>query len=180
MIKVSTEESVDEKDVTQKKKKKKNKNKTPTKLSDQTTNEIPRETTSGLSKIDIKPSQEKKSAKPTKKKQNVTSNQKSNNVIVAIKKFSDKHKKSKDLKKVAHKTIDKNKSSNGISVERLKAFGINPKKFAKKQKYGQKSALQPDDTTQNSKNARKENTKNVQKAKYNSKLRNKLKKALKA
>lgn len=189
IVKNSTKGSVGEKGTVQneKKKKKKNKAQTATKSSDQTTNETSKETTNEKLGKDIKSNQatnempitHSTTTKP-EKKQNVPSNPKSNNVNGVIKKFNAKHKISKDLKKVAHKTIDKKKGSNGISDERLKAFGINPKKFAKKQKYGPKTAPQPGATTENSKNAQKGNAKNVQKAKFDSKLRNKLKKALKA
>lgn len=54
--------------------------------------------------------------------------------------FNRKHEQS--LKGVQKKTIDKRKQQkgNGLSDERLKAFGINPKKFHKKLKYGNQTA----------------------------------------
>lgn len=72
------------------------------------------------------------------------------------------------LKKVAQKTISKrikpnNQNSKGLSDERLKAFGINPKKFSKQQKYAQQK-------TGNSKSAAQ--------IKHKNKLKDKLKKAL--
>lgn len=89
----------------------------------------------------------------------------------SVEKFKPKHKD--PLKKVAHKTIDKknnipnkNKYQKGLTDERLKAFGINPKKFIKKQKYGQQNQQ---------KNVVKKET---AQSKQNNKMKNKLKKAL--
>lgn len=89
----------------------------------------------------------------------------------AIKRFNEKHNKSKQLKHVAQKTIQKNisKKSNGLSDERLKAFGINPKKFKKKQKYGQNPSNSP---------AKPQTNKGLAVTKFKTKLKNKLKKAL--
>lgn len=82
------------------------------------------------------------------------------------------------LSKVAHKTIDKrNKQPNKqkLSDERLKAFGINPKKFVKQQKYAARN---------NQQNPLKTNKKSPAQAaaqsKQKIKLKNKLKKVLKS
>lgn len=93
----------------------------------------------------------------------------------AIKKFNVKHAGKTELKKVAHKTIDKKpkqkqKQTNGLTDERLKAFGINPKKFAKKQKYSKNNTDTPVNPRLN---------KVQPKSKFEAKLKNKLKKALK-
>ncbi|XP_055313340.1 protein KRI1 homolog [Sitodiplosis mosellana] len=92
-----------------------------------------------------------------------------------IEKFKAKHKD--PLKKVAHKTIDKknNKSNQankqkGLSDERLKAFGINPKKYVKQQKYAAQIA-QKNGGNKNSVQAK-------QKEKVNIKMKNKLARAL--
>lgn len=93
----------------------------------------------------------------------------------SIDKFKAKHNDS--LKKVAHKTIDKKNKHNqqnkpnsiGMSDERLKAFGINPKKFKKKQKYGAQS---------NQQNAGGSHIKGAAQLKHQQKIKNKLKKAL--
>lgn len=97
----------------------------------------------------------------------------------AVIKFNDKKKQKIELKKIAHKTIDKtntNQKTKGFSDERLKAFGINPKKFAKHLKYGPNNANAqqkgPIKKTDN-KTGPKTNTK------FESKLKSKLKKALK-
>lgn len=87
--------------------------------------------------IDVKPKDEKSMEKAETKIQHQEKNpEKSVDKMNAIKKFNDKHKNK--LKKVLHKTIDKGfkTKSNGLSDERLKAFGFNPKKFNKLQKYG--------------------------------------------
>lgn len=84
------------------------------------------------------------------------------------------------LSKVAHKTIDKrnkhtkqNKSKSlQLSDERLKAFGINPKKFVKQQKYAARNNQQVPIATNKKPQA-------IQ-SKQKIKLKNKLKKVLKA
>lgn len=94
----------------------------------------------------------------------------------AIDKFQAKHKN--PLKKVAFKTIDKkskpkkanNQNAGGLSDERLKAFGINPKKFIKQQKYA---------SQKNQQNANKKSQKPAPNSKQANKLKSKLKKALK-
>lgn len=96
--------------------------------------------------------------------------QTSQNKPKSIEKFKAKHKD--PLKKVAHKTIDKknkpnkNRNDKGLSDERLKAFGINPKKFNKKQKY----AAQNQQKVAGKKGAAA--------SKHQTKLKSKLKKAL--
>jgi len=59
------------------------------------------------------------------------------------------------------KPIQKSKPHkiNGLSDERLKAFGINPKKYLKKLKYG------PDTTNQTKQQPMKQNSNNFQKNK---------------
>lgn len=92
--------------------------------------------------------------------------------------------KQKDrLSKVAHKTIDKRNRQNKqnkqkslqLSDERLKAFGINPKKFAKQQKYAARSNQQIHPVNKTNKKPQA-----AQKAKQTIKLKSKLKKALKS
>lgn len=59
----------------------------------------------------------------------------------AIDRFTTKREGNK-LKKTLHKTIAKpsKQKANGLTDERLRAFGINPKKFEKQQKYGASSS----------------------------------------
>lgn len=92
--------------------------------------------------------------------------------------------KQKDpLKKVVHKIIDKKgkknknnpKHTKGLSDERLKAFGINPKKFIKQQKYA--SNTQPKQLSDANKTSPKKLAPNL---KHTNKLKNKLKKVLKS
>lgn len=91
-----------------------------------------------------------------------------------------KNKKAKQknrLSKVAHKTIDKKNKTNKqkskhLSDERLKAFGINPKKFIKQQKYAARN---------NQQNPTKKPTKpQMIRSKQEIKLKDKLKKFLKS
>lgn len=95
----------------------------------------------------------------------------------SVDKFKAKHSGDK-LKRVAHKTIVKmNKptkfqNQKGLSDERLKAFGINPKKFNKKQKYASQTATQK----QGAKAKNPVQLKKTEKIKNN--MKNKLKKAL--
>lgn len=84
-------------------------------------------------------------------------------------------KKQRDrLSKVAHKTIDKKNKQKSLKLsdERLKAFGINPKKFVKQQKYAARNNQQNPVKT----------IKTIQSAqsKQKIKLKNKLMKALKS
>lgn len=86
------------------------------------------------------------------------------------------------LLKVAHRTIDKNMKNKQqsmkkkqhpmhLSDERLKAFGINPKKFAKQKKY----AARNDQQNPNKNNKKPQSAQSKQKT---NKLKNKLKKVL--
>lgn len=133
----------------------------------------------------VKKNVEKKATKPEKAKPVTPQKQpsKSNETgKTSIGKFAAKHKN--PLKKVAFKTIDKktktNKSkpnkqkSNGLSDERLKAFGINPKKFNKKQNYVARNKQQIANKQPN----KKSSPQAKQKSKFNDKLKMKLKKAL--
>lgn len=94
--------------------------------------------------------------------------------MAAVGRFDAKHETNK-LKKVMHKKITrepKNKS-NAITDERLRAFGINPKKFQKQQKYGPGSSNNTSNT-----NSSQKGSKPNQNAK-NKNLKLKLAKALK-
>lgn len=125
------------------------------------------------------PAKIKSNEQPTKDKQkppNAPKFEKNN----AIKKFNEKQKNPK-FKKVLNKTIDKNaKKSNALSDERLKAFGINPKKFHKKQKYGVKSDNNQQNTSAggNKNNKGKPGGPQANKKPNNQAIKNKLKKAL--
>lgn len=123
--------------------------------------------------IDVKSKDEKSIEKAETKIQHQEKNpEKRVNKMNATKKFNDKHKNK--LKKVLHKTIDKGfkTKSNGLSDQRLKAFGINPKKFIKLQKYGSNNQ------NTNNLNVNKSN-KNASQQKKKNNLKKKLQKALK-
>lgn len=131
----------------------------------ETPKQQPKQTSKPQQKVQSKP-QPKQKSKPgaSQKQTNIVGNK------TSIDKFKAKH--NNPLKKVANKVIDKNNKQNnankqkGLSDERLKAFGINPKKFNKQQKYAshiaQKNAV----------------NKTSPLPKRNDKLRNKLAKAL--
>lgn len=161
-----------------KKKKKKKKNKNTNSTSNNVGNSAApvasQSTVENPNKIDlVKPEK----VKPVAKIQQVSQPLKS--AAQKVPKMAKVQLKQKDrLSKVAHKTIDKRNKQNKskslkMSDERLKAFGINPKKFVKQQKYAARN---------NQQNPTKTNKKPQasQQSKQTIKLKNKLKKALKS
>lgn len=90
-----------------------------------------------------KPSNSNEPLKPEQSKPKAPQQQSKSVVPNKIPTIKFQAKPKDPLKKVAHKTIDKKNKQNktntqkskGLSDERLKAFGINPKKFSKQQKY---------------------------------------------
>lgn len=177
-------------DTKKKQKKKKNKNSNSNNVANSAAPVASQSTAENPSKIELvkpekaKPEKAKPAiakpaiAKPVAKIQQVAQPLKSTQRKVP--KFAKVQLKQKDrLSKVAHKTIDKrnkqnksNKSKIQLSDERLKAFGINPKKFVKQQKYAARNNQQNPIKTIKKPQATQ--------SKQTIKLKNKLKKALKS
>lgn len=114
--------------------KQKSKPVTPEQKPKQASKQQPKKALKSQPNAQSKPQPKQKSKPGASQKQSNSVGNKS-----SIDKFKAKH--NNPLKKVANKVIDKkNKTNNankqkGLSDERLKAFGINPKKFNKQQKY---------------------------------------------
>lgn len=172
-------------DTKKKQKKKKNKNSNSNNVGNSAAPVASQSTAENPNKIElVKPEKAKPAiakpaiAKPVAKIQQVAQPLKSTQRKVP--KFAKVQLKQKDrLSKVAHKTIDKrnkqnksNKSKIQLSDERLKAFGINPKKFVKQQKYAARNNQQNPIKTIKKPQATQ--------SKQTIKLKNKLKKALKS
>lgn len=172
-------------DTKKKQKKKKNKNSNSNNVGNSAAPVASQSTAENPSKIElVKPEKSKPAkakpaiVKPVAKIQQVAQPLKSTQRKVP--KFAKVQLKQKDrLSKVAHKTIDKrnkqnksNKSKIQLSDERLKAFGINPKKFVKQQKYAARNNQQNPIKTIKKPQATQ--------SKQTIKLKNKLKKALKS
>lgn len=167
-------------DTKKKQKKKKNKNSNSNNVANSAAPVASQSTAENPSKIElVKPEKAKPAiAKPVAKIQQVAQPLKSTQRKVP--KVAKVQLKQKDrLSKVAHKTIDKrnkqnksNKSKIQLSDERLKAFGINPKKFVKQQKYAARNNQQNPIKTIKKPQATQ--------SKQTIKLKNKLKKALKS
>lgn len=116
------------------------------------------------------------SAKPAKKNQsnsNISNKKPGQSKLMPMKPFKN-FKKPNDQNKIKTK---------GLSDERLKAFGINPKKFQKKLKYGQKDAAGQSTNQPHGNSAKKQFQQQKQQSSTSKKLnqvahKNKLKKFL--
>lgn len=160
----------------EKKKKKKNKKKINNNVGNSTAPEVSQSTGEKDSKnVIIKPEKVKLATQVQKISQPLKSIEQK----ISKKIEKDQVKQKDRLSKVTHKTIDKRNKQNKqksmhLSDERLKAFGINPKKFVKQQKYAARNNNQ-----QNSNIKTPKKTQVAQK-KQTIKLKNKLKKVLKS